>query len=89
MNMSKQLSVLIVDDEAELRKSVASILHSNFPDWTLRIDEASKYLPMDQLAISPQCGFSSGAYDRCCTWDEQRRKLELVVDVAATAWPAG
>lgn len=51
-----------------------------------RIDEASKYLPVEQLAISPQCGFSSAALDRCCTWEQQRQKLELVASVAREVW---
>ena len=53
-----------------------------------RIDEASKFCPIDQLALSPQCGFQ-GAADRDgahMTIEEQRRKLELVVETAHKIW---
>ena len=42
-----------------------------------RIDEASKYVAVDNLAISPQCGFASTQWGNLLTWDDQRRKLEL------------
>jgi 5-methyltetrahydropteroyltriglutamate--homocysteine methyltransferase len=51
-----------------------------------RIDEASKYVPMENLAIAPQCGFASTMLGNLLTWDEQRRKLELVVETAARVW---
>lgn len=51
-----------------------------------RIEEAAKYLPIENLAISPQCGFASTAPGNILSWDEQRRKLELVVEVARKAW---
>jgi len=51
-----------------------------------RIDEAAKYVPLENLAISPQCGFASTAPGNMLTWDEQRRKLELVVETARKAW---
>lgn len=51
-----------------------------------RIDEAAKYVPIDKLAISPQCGFASTAPGNLLTWDEQRRKLELVVATARAVW---
>jgi 5-methyltetrahydropteroyltriglutamate--homocysteine methyltransferase len=51
-----------------------------------RIDEASKYVDMDGLALSPQCGFASTAPGNMLTWDEQRRKLELVARVARRVW---
>ena len=44
-----------------------------------RIDEAAQYVPLEDLALSPQCGFASTAPGNMLTWDEQRRKLELVV----------
>jgi 5-methyltetrahydropteroyltriglutamate--homocysteine methyltransferase len=50
-----------------------------------RIDEATKYISIDQLAISPQCGFASTQLGNLLTWDEQRRKLELVAEVARKA----
>jgi 5-methyltetrahydropteroyltriglutamate--homocysteine methyltransferase len=51
-----------------------------------RIDEASKYVPMENLAIAPQCGFASTMLGNLLTWDEQRRKLELVVETARKVW---
>jgi 5-methyltetrahydropteroyltriglutamate--homocysteine methyltransferase len=51
-----------------------------------RIDEAAKYAPLEQLALSPQCGFASSAEGNDIQWDEQRRKLELVVSVAREVW---
>jgi 5-methyltetrahydropteroyltriglutamate--homocysteine methyltransferase len=51
-----------------------------------RIDEASRYLPLDNLAISPQCGFASIAAGNLITADDQWRKLQLVVDTARNVW---
>jgi 5-methyltetrahydropteroyltriglutamate--homocysteine methyltransferase len=51
-----------------------------------RIDEAAKYVPLEDLALSPQCGFASTAPGNMLTWDEQRRKLELVVETARKVW---
>ena len=51
-----------------------------------RIDEAAKQLPLDQLALSPQCGFASTARGNLLTIDDQRRKLELVADTACAVW---
>jgi 5-methyltetrahydropteroyltriglutamate--homocysteine methyltransferase len=51
-----------------------------------RIDEAAKFAPLEQLALSPQCGFASSAEGNVISWDNQRRKLELVVDVAREVW---
>jgi 5-methyltetrahydropteroyltriglutamate--homocysteine methyltransferase len=51
-----------------------------------RLDEAAKYVPLDRLALSPQCGFASTAPGNQLTQEEQRRKLELVVDTARKVW---
>jgi len=51
-----------------------------------RIDEASKFLPLEQLAISPQCGFASTEEGNLLTEDQQWRKLELCVTVANEVW---
>jgi 5-methyltetrahydropteroyltriglutamate--homocysteine methyltransferase len=55
-------------------------------DLKRRIDEASRYLPLDQLAISPQCGFASDAVGNLISEDEQKRKLEVVVETARQVW---
>jgi 5-methyltetrahydropteroyltriglutamate--homocysteine methyltransferase len=51
-----------------------------------RIDEAAKVVPLDQLAISPQCGFASDVVGNLITPDDQRRKLEIVVNTARQIW---
>jgi 5-methyltetrahydropteroyltriglutamate--homocysteine methyltransferase len=59
------------------------------PDGLLRrIEEAAQFVPPDQLALSPQCGFASVAGGNTIDADAQRRKLELVVEVAGRAWGA-
>jgi len=57
------------------------------PDLLLRrIEEASRYVPLDNLALSPQCGFASSLEGNLLTEDEQWQKLRLVVDTARTVW---
>ncbi len=51
-----------------------------------RIDEAAKYVPLEYLALSPQCGFASTAPGNMLTWDQQRAKLELIVETARLVW---
>jgi 5-methyltetrahydropteroyltriglutamate--homocysteine methyltransferase len=51
-----------------------------------RIDEAAKYVAIEDLALSPQCGFASTMAGNPLTVDEERRKLELVVDIARRVW---
>jgi 5-methyltetrahydropteroyltriglutamate--homocysteine methyltransferase len=51
-----------------------------------RIDEAARYVPLENLAIAPQCGFASTMFGNLLTWDEQKRKLELVVETARKVW---
>lgn len=51
-----------------------------------RIDEASKYAPLEQLALSPQCGFSSTVHGNNIAVEAQRNKLRLVVEVAQEVW---
>jgi 5-methyltetrahydropteroyltriglutamate--homocysteine methyltransferase len=58
----------------------------NPDDLKRRIDEASKLVPLDQLGISPQCGFSSTVLGNKLTVDDQIAKLKLVVDVARDVW---
>jgi methionine synthase II (cobalamin-independent) len=54
-----------------------------------RIEEAARYLPREQLALSPRCGFASTAPGNLLTVDEQRRRLELVVETARKVWGEG
>jgi 5-methyltetrahydropteroyltriglutamate--homocysteine methyltransferase len=51
-----------------------------------RIDEAAKYVPLDALGLSPQCGFASTHHGNTLTEAEQWRKLERVVEVARQVW---
>jgi len=55
-------------------------------DLKRRIDEAAKYIELDQLGISPQCGFASTAPGNKLTFDEQAAKLRRVVEVAREVW---
>jgi 5-methyltetrahydropteroyltriglutamate--homocysteine methyltransferase len=51
-----------------------------------RIDEAARYVPVESLALSPQCGFASTLVGNPLTWDDEQRKLELVVETARRVW---
>ena len=55
-------------------------------DLKRRVDAASRYAPLDQLAISPQCGFSSDVVGNLISEDDQKRKLEVVVETARQVW---
>jgi 5-methyltetrahydropteroyltriglutamate--homocysteine methyltransferase len=55
-------------------------------DLKRRIDEASRYAPLEQLAISPQCGFSSDVVGNLISEDDQKRKLEIIVETARQVW---
>ena len=51
-----------------------------------RIEDASRFVPLERLALSTQCGFGSNAEGNAITWEAQRAKLELVVEVATDIW---
>ncbi|WP_249998045.1 5-methyltetrahydropteroyltriglutamate--homocysteine S-methyltransferase [Actinoplanes sp. M2I2] len=51
-----------------------------------RIDEAARYVPLDQLCLSPQCGFSSTVEGNVLTYDEQVAKLTLIAETAQEVW---
>jgi len=51
-----------------------------------RIDDAARYAPIEQLGLSPQCGFSSTVHGNRIAWDDQRTKLELVIETAREIW---
>ena len=55
-------------------------------DLKRRIDAAAKFVPLENLCLSPQCGFSSTHHGNLLTVDEQWRKLERVVEVAKEVW---
>jgi len=54
-----------------------------------RIDEAAKYLPFEQICVSPQCGFASHTGGNLLSEEEQWKKLRLVVELAEELWPSG
>ena len=58
----------------------------NKDDLLRRIDEAAKFIPLEQLAVSPQCGFASTMEGNLLTEEEQWAKLQLVVDTAREVW---
>jgi 5-methyltetrahydropteroyltriglutamate--homocysteine methyltransferase len=55
-------------------------------DLCFRVDEAATYMPIENLCVSPQCGFSSTHHGNDLSEDDQWRKLELVVNVARKIW---
>ncbi len=63
--------------------------HAAQDELRRRIDEAARYVPLEHLALSPQCGFASIAAGNLLSEDDQWRKLELVVDTARKVWEGG
>jgi 5-methyltetrahydropteroyltriglutamate--homocysteine methyltransferase len=55
-------------------------------DLKRRIDEASRFVPLEQLCLSPQCVFSSTEEGNALSLDEQKGKLALVVETAREIW---
>jgi 5-methyltetrahydropteroyltriglutamate--homocysteine methyltransferase len=51
-----------------------------------RIEDASRFVPLEQLCLSPQCGFSSTVEGNLLTYDEQVAKLRLIVETAKEVW---
>jgi 5-methyltetrahydropteroyltriglutamate--homocysteine methyltransferase len=58
-------------------------------DLKRRIDAAAKFVPLEQLALSPQCGFASDVVGNLISEDDQKRKLERVVETARQVWGHG
>ena len=57
-------------------------------DLKRRIGEAGRYVPLERLALSPQCGFASIMEGNRLSPDDQRRKLEIIVETARAVWGA-
>ena len=78
----------VPDDRVVVLGLISSKLPRLESEATLqaRIEEASRFVPMERLALSPQCGFASVAAGNPLTQDEQWRKLELVASIAAEVW---
>ncbi len=68
---------LVTTKKAELEKK---------DDLKRRIDEAAKFVPLDQICLSPQCGFSSTVEGNAVTYDVQVAKLKLIADTAREVW---
>jgi 5-methyltetrahydropteroyltriglutamate--homocysteine methyltransferase len=51
-----------------------------------RIDEAAKFVPLEQLCLSPQCGFSSTVHGNVIAFDAQWAKIRLVLETAREVW---
>jgi 5-methyltetrahydropteroyltriglutamate--homocysteine methyltransferase len=51
-----------------------------------RITDASRYVPLERLGLSPQCGFASSVIGNAISFEDQRRKLRLVVQTAREIW---
>jgi 5-methyltetrahydropteroyltriglutamate--homocysteine methyltransferase len=51
-----------------------------------RVDDAARFLPLEQLAISPQCGFASGIGGNMLTMDAQWRKMDTLAEAARKIW---
>jgi len=62
----------------------AAIEHQR--DLLERITEAARYVPLEQLALSPQCGFASTVHGNAITEADQWAKLELVVNISRQVW---
>jgi len=76
------------------KKVVLGLISSKVPqletkdDLKRRIEAAAKYVPLENLCLSPQCGFSSTHHGNKITVDDQRRKLALALEVAREVWGA-
>jgi 5-methyltetrahydropteroyltriglutamate--homocysteine methyltransferase len=76
------------------KKVVLGLISSKVPtleskdDLKRRIEAAAKYVPLENLCLSPQCGFSSTHHGNKLTVDDQRRKLGLALEVARDVWGA-
>jgi 5-methyltetrahydropteroyltriglutamate--homocysteine methyltransferase len=74
------------------KKVVLGLVSSKVPqlesrdELKRRVDQAAKYVPLENLCLSPQCGFSSTHHGNKLTPEDQWRKLELVVQVAREVW---
>ena len=55
-------------------------------DLVRRIEQAQKFIAVENLALSTQCGFASAASGNLITWEDMQRKLELVAKVARRVW---
>jgi 5-methyltetrahydropteroyltriglutamate--homocysteine methyltransferase len=60
--------------------------HETVEELSLRIREAARYIPLDRLALSPQCGFATSVLGNALTVEDERAKLRTIVDTAQAVW---
>ena len=51
-----------------------------------RLEQAGRFVPLERLALSPQCGFSTSVVGNRITVEDQKRKLEVIAETAASVW---
>ena len=74
------------------QKVVLGLITSKFPELEdkemikERIQEATRYVPLEQLCLSPQCGFSSTEEGNVLTDEDQWKKIKLIKDIAKEVW---
>ena len=84
----KPAPTLQTDDTLAKTRDLCATLVAQ-PDFTeikRRIDDASRYISLDQLCLSPQCGFASTEEGNVLAEDEQWAKLRMIVEVADEVW---
>jgi 5-methyltetrahydropteroyltriglutamate--homocysteine methyltransferase len=57
-------------------------------ELSVRIEEASRFLPLERLALSPQCGFATSVGGNQVTWEHERAKLRTIAETAVAIWGA-
>ena len=68
------------------RMRKGGLLVRKMNDIKRRLDEASKYAPLDQLCLSPQCGFASTEEGNVLSEEQQWAKLAMIVDLSREVW---
>ena len=74
------------------KKVILGLISSKRPelepldDLRRRVDQATQYVAVDQLGVSPQCGFASSVGGNPLSLDDERRKLARVVELAEAVW---
>jgi methionine synthase II (cobalamin-independent) len=78
--------VIVGFNDAESGSGLLSHAGARQDELESRIREASRFVPLERLAVSPQCGFSSSVIGNAITPADQERKLSLVVETARRVW---
>ncbi len=60
--------------------------HETAAQLTRRIEEASRFMPLERLALSPQCGFSTSIIGNRITVEDEKRKLAVIAETAGMVW---